>query len=220
MASAVERPNPLLPAEAVFEPGLAELIQQVLPSVVQIRVHGRGAGTGVVWDSDGGVITNYHVAGEARGPIEVLLEDGRALSASVVRSHPSADLALLQVPAGGLHPANVGESGGLRVGELVFAIGHPWGQRSMVTAGIISGTGQVAVRWGGEQAEYIRSDVQLAPGYSGGPLVNAAGQVIGVNAMIMGGDLSVAIPSHVVQRWLATRGSTAAAEPRGPAVSI
>lgn len=218
MASAVES---LFGSTTEADPWIAELVQHLLPTVVQIRVHGRGAGTGVVWDSDGGVITNYHVAGEARGPIEVVLSDGRALPAKLVRGHPSADLALLQVPAGGLHPASVGQSTSLRVGELVFAIGHPWGQRSMVTGGIISGIGQVAVHWGGQQAEYIRSDVQLAPGYSGGPLVNASGEVVGINAMIMGGDLSVAIPSHVVQGWLATPGNNdATAEPRGPAVSI
>jgi serine protease Do len=185
------------------EPWLAELIAHTLPSVVHIGVHGRGAGTGVIWDSDGGVITNFHVVAEARGPIQALLVDGRRLPARVVRAEPAADLALLEIPAGGLRPARVGDSARLRVGELVFAIGHPWGRRSAVSAGIVSALGQVAVRWDGAAAEYIRTDVQLAPGYSGGPLLNAAGQVVGINAMIMGGDQSVAIPSHTVQRWLA-----------------
>jgi serine protease Do len=198
-----------------FEPWISELVQRSLPSVVQVRVHGRGAGTGVIWDSDGGVITNYHVAGKVGGPIEVLLADGRKLSARIVRGQPAADLALLEIPAGGLAPARVGDSARLRVGELVFAIGHPWGWRTVITAGIVSGIGEVAVQWGGLPAAYIRSDVQLAPGFSGGPLINAAGQVIGVNAMIMGGDLSVAIPSQTVQRWLASAANDggAAAEP-------
>ncbi len=91
----------------------------------------------------------------------------------------------------------------MRVGQLVFAIGHPWGQPHVVTAGIVSGIGEMPLRSGGRTVEYIRSDELLAPGNSGGPLIDAAGQVVGINSMILGGDLSVAIPSHVVQRWLA-----------------
>jgi len=108
------------------------------------------------------------------------------------------------VPAGGLQPAELGDSAALRIGELVLAVGHPWGMPAVVTAGIVSGIGQIAPRWGGRPAEYIRSDVRLAPGNSGGPLVNAAGQVIGINSMIFGGDLSVAIPAHVARAWLAS----------------
>ncbi|HVA24976.1 MAG TPA: trypsin-like peptidase domain-containing protein [Chloroflexota bacterium] len=182
---------------------IAYLIQQVRPSVVQIQVHGRGVGAGVIWDSDGGIVTNRHVVGEAEGPLQVLLGDGRTMAAQVVRRHPAADLALLQIPAGGLQPASAGDSEALRVGQLVFAIGHPWGQPDVVTAGIVSGAGDTPARWGGRPVDYIRSDVRLAPGNSGGPLIDAAGQVVGINSMIWGGDLSAAIPSHVVQRWLA-----------------
>ena len=206
MASAVSEPRVYVLPEALIgasEP-IVEVIERVRPSVVQVRVHGRGAGAGVVWDSDGGVITNHHVVADAR-TVEILLADGRLVRGEVSRVHPAADLALLQVPAGGLQPAQVGDSAALRVGELVFAIGHPWGQRGVVTAGIVSGTGEVQSRWGGRSVELIRSDVGLAPGNSGGPLIDAAGRVVGINSMIWGGDLSVAIPSDVVQRWLAQR---------------
>jgi serine protease Do len=97
----------------------------------------------------------------------------------------------------------VADSTKLRVGELVFAIGHPWGQRGVVTAGIVSALSKVKIRNSNRQLEYIKSDVRLAPGNSGGPLLNAQGHVIGINAMIMGGDLSVAIPSSVVSAWIA-----------------
>jgi serine protease Do len=90
----------------------------------------------------------------------------------------------------------------LRVGELVFAVGHPWGQRWSLTAGIVSTVGTVRLARN-LTTQYIKSDVQLAPGNSGGPLLNAAGEVVGVNAMIFGGDLSVSIPSNVVKQWLA-----------------
>ena len=182
---------------------ISALIARVGPSVVQVRVHGRGAGAGVVWDSDGDVLTNHHVVGQEAGPVEVVLQDGRVLRAEIARRHPTADLALLQVPAGGLQPAEAGDSDTLRVGELVFAIGHPWGHRDVVTAGIVTATGELQVSWGSRPIACIRSDVQLAPGNSGGPLLNAAGQVVGINSMILGGDLSVAIPSGAVRRWLA-----------------
>jgi serine protease Do len=87
------------------------------------------------------------------------------------------------------------------VGDLVFAVGNPWGQRGVVTAGIVSGLGELERQRGEERASYIRSDVRLAPGNSGGPLLSAHGEVIGINAMIFGGDLSVAIPSHVALAW-------------------
>jgi serine protease Do len=182
---------------------IADLIEKVKPSVVQIRVHGRGVGAGVVWDADGGIVTNHHVVGDLRGPVEVRSGDGRAFPAAILRRHPGADLALLQAPSGGLRPATPGDSTALRAGQLVFAIGHPWGQPDVVTAGIVSGTGELSAPWRGPSPECIRSDVRLAPGNSGGPLVDAAGCVVGINSMIFGGDLSVAIPAHVVQPWLA-----------------
>lgn len=199
MASATE----LTAALAGASDGIVEVVERLRPSIAQIRVHGRGVGAGVVWDSDGGIVTNHHVVGDEPGPIQVVLGDGRTLTGEVARRHPAADLALLQVPSGGLEPATIGESDALRVGQLVLAIGHPWGQPGVVTAGIVSGTGEVPVRWGGRPVEYIRSDVTLAPGNSGGPLVDAEGRVVGINSMIFGGDLSVAIPVRAVQEWLA-----------------
>ena len=112
------------------------------------------------------------------------------------------DLALLDVPGAALVPAPIGRSARLRIGELVFAVGHPWGQPWIVTVGVVSGLGRLETPGPGGARSYIRSDVQLAPGNSGGPLLNARGEVIGLNAMVIGGDLSVAIPSDVVGRWL------------------
>ena len=190
-------------------PAIADLIDHVRPSVVQVRSGGRGNGTGVIWRASGAILTNDHVVAHANGRIEVLFSDGRALAATVGARNADLDLALLEVPAGDLPAAAVGDSAQLRVGELVFAVGHPWGQPWVVTAGIVSGLGEVPVRGssgpgaaGGERmAQYVRSDVRLAPGNSGGPLLNARGEVIGINAMIFGGDLAVAIPSHVASEW-------------------
>ncbi len=191
-----------------ISPAIAELLARARASVVQVRSGGRGTGTGVIWRSNGAILTNDHVVAHANGQIGVLLTDGRMLEASVGARNADLDLALLEVAGGDLPAAAVGDSSRLRVGELVFAVGHPWGQPWVVTAGIVSGLGAVPVRsrHGGmgsseRTAQYVRSDVRLAPGSSGGPLLNARGEVIGINAMIFGGDLAVAIPSHVASEW-------------------
>jgi serine protease Do len=147
------------------------------------------------------IVTNDHVA--RRGRVQVELKDGRRFAGTVIARDTFNDLALVQVPARDLPAVPVGDSTRLRVGELVFAVGHPWGQRNVVTAGIISGFGEVELPGHGRKATYLHSDVRLAPGNSGGPLLNAEGAVVGINAMIFGGDLSVAIPSHVADGWVA-----------------
>ena len=186
-----------------FSSGLAEMIEQAQASVVQVRRGDRGAGTGVIWQAKGGIITNHHVIAHTGSKILVELRDGRTLEARIVDSDPTLDVALLNVPADDLTAIPFADSSKLRVGELVFAIGNPWGQRGVVTAGIVSALSKVKMRNSNRQLEYIKSDVRLAPGNSGGPLLNAQGHVIGINAMIMGGDLSVAIPSNVVSTWVA-----------------
>jgi serine protease Do len=189
------------PALGAASGALEALAERVRPSVVQVRQGGRGIGTGVIWRASGGIVTNYHVVAGGR-EVGVLLNDGRTLPAKVAAGSRELDLALLEVEAQELPAAPVGESARLRVGELVFAVGNPWGQRNVFTAGIVSALGEVPVR-DGQTATYIRSDVHLAPGNSGGPLLNAQGAVVGINAMIFGGDLAVAIPSQVAIEWVA-----------------
>jgi serine protease Do len=178
----------------------AEILERARRGIV--RVHGRGpAGAGgVVWRPDA-VVTNHHVVAGAR-ELRVISSDGRARPARVLATSRRLDLALLAVGEE-LAPAPIGRSARLRIGELVFAVGHPWGQPWVVTAGVVSGLGAVALPGRGGSEAYIRSDVRLAPGNSGGPLLDARGEVVGLNAMVVGGDLAVAIPSDVVRRWLA-----------------
>lgn len=189
------------------------MIDEVKASVVQVQRGRQGIGTGVIWHSwadRAAIVTNAHVvvgvtqhAARHNGQtsLRVVTADGRTFDAEVLASNSQLDLALLGVAAGRLPAARIGDSTRLRVGEIVFAIGNPWGQVGVVTAGIISGLGRTPVQrasGASRTVQYIRSDVLLAPGNSGGPLLNAAGAVVGINAMIFGGDLSVAIPSHVV----------------------
>jgi len=193
----------ILALNNAFSSGLAEMIDETQASVVQVRRGDRGAGTGVIWQANGGIITNHHVIAHTGSKTLVELRAGQVFEAQIVDSDPTLDLALLKVPANHLKAIPAADSTKLRVGELVFAIGHPWGQRGVVTAGIVSALSKVQIRNSNRQLEYIKSDVRLAPGNSGGPLLNAQGQVIGINAMIMGGDLSVAIPSTTVSNWIA-----------------
>lgn len=196
------------------------VVQRARRSLVVVRNGGYGAGAGVIWRAGGYLVTNAHVTG--RGRLLVSTLEGREYPARVVAQAAEVDLALLQVddPAADLTkwpPAMIADSRHLRVGEIALALGHPWGQRAVVTAGIISGFSEVRVRaerrnssWerrplfaGGGSVTVIRTDAELAPGNSGGPLLNASGAVIGLNTMIVGGDLGVAIPSHVVEAFVA-----------------
>jgi serine protease Do len=181
----------------------AELIARLRPSIVRIHGRGPGAASGVVWRPDT-IVTNYHVIAAAGPTVRVAGVDGRAYAARVRQASRRLDLAWLEVLEAELPPAPIGYSARLRVGELVFAIGHPWGQPWVVTAGVVSGLGGVRLPGRARPVECIRSDVALAPGNSGGPLLDARGEVIGLNAMVVGGDLAVAIPSDTVRRWLGT----------------
>jgi serine protease Do len=185
-----------------FSHALVQIVNRLQPSIVQVRNGGRGAGTGIIWSTDGYIITNHHVVPGDKAAIHVHLSDGRVLEARAVDRHPKQDLAMLQISAGDLQAASAGDSSKLRVGEWVFAIGNPWGQRGVVTAGIVSGFGSARHNDDEQPTHYIKSDVHLAPGNSGGPLLDAEGRVVGINAMIFGGDLAVAIPSNVVSSWL------------------
>lgn len=181
---------------------LAAVVAQVRDSVVMVRSGRQGSGSGVIWRADGIVMTNHHVVAR-RDRATVVLNDNCELTARVIARDPVLDLAALKVDAIGLPVAVVGASQSLRIGELVLAIGNPWGQRNVVTAGIVSGVGAIETAWRRGKAEYIRSDVGLAPGNSGGALIDARGTVVGINAMIFGGDLGVAIPSHIANQFLA-----------------
>jgi serine protease Do len=183
---------------AILEEAMAEIILRVQRSLVVVHNGRRGAGAGVIWRSGGYIVTNYHVI--AHGKPIISLPDGSEHPARIIAQAPERDLALLQVDAPDLPAALVADSRLLSVGQIVFAVGHPWGQRNFVTAGVISSLGTAQTR--DEALPIIRSDTLLQPGNSGGPLVNAAGGVLGINTMVIGGDQGVAIPSHIVESFI------------------
>jgi len=199
-----------------FHTAVAAMLTRVQSSLVQVRGKTRhifpgvawrppGSGSGVIWSADGHIVTNAHVIAFAIPPIQVILDDGRTLDVRVVECNPLLDLALLKIEmedTSDLPVVESGDSTALRVGELVFAVGNPWGIKGIVTTGIVSGFGTMKAGFGREPRPYILSDVLLGPGNSGGPMVNARGEVVGINAMIQGGDMGVAIPAQVVQNWV------------------
>lgn len=181
---------------------LEELAERVRAGVVEIS-DGRGTGAGTIWTADGLIVTNHHVVpGETA---RVTLVDDRMLDARAIASLPERDLALLKVDAAALPALPVGDSASLRPGEIVLAVGHPHGVPGVVTFGIFSRFGPYEGRSGKHFREGLLADIELRPGNSGGPLVNVRGEVVGINAMVLGPGTALAVPSATVARLLASR---------------
>jgi S1-C subfamily serine protease len=186
-----------------YSRAVVSVVDAVGPSVVSIGVDARGkrpepraAGSGVVISSDGWVLTNSHVVHEATA-LEVSFTDGRRFSASLVGEDPGTDLAVVQVDAPALPAARLGQSAKLRVGQLVIAIGNPFGFQSTVSAGAVSAVGRSLRSTTGRLIDdIIQTDVALNPGNSGGPLVDSRGRVVGINTAVfaMAQGISFAVP--------------------------
>ncbi|MGC4942513.1 S1C family serine protease [Kribbella sp. DT2] len=168
-------------------PTIASAAESVLPGVVSVRA-GRATGSGFAIDQQGHVVTNAHVVEGARD-VSLVLANGRTVEADIIGVDADNDLAVLQVAtdasSSGLRALPLGRSAELKVGDPVLAVGSPLGLEGTVTAGIVSAVNRQA-RFGdsGARQTAIQTDAAINPGNSGGPLVNAAGQVVGVNTAI------------------------------------
>jgi serine protease Do len=186
-------------AADVPSPGLDAALEDVADRLrrvtVQVRAGSRSAGAGVVWLRRGLVVTNAHVATGTAA--EVVLPDGRALEGRLLARDPRRDLAAFALPAGDHAAAIRADARGLRPGELVVAVGHPLGVAYAAALGIV----HRAPNGGRGPGAWLQADIRLAPGNSGGPLADAAGRIVGINAMIVGG-LGFAVPTHVVERFV------------------
>ncbi len=179
---------------------LATIIEKARRSLVQISNGKRGgAGAGTIWHADGLIITNAHVV--HRDSLHVVLPDDRKIPAKVLAYNQEQDLAALSVEAHDLPTTALGDSKSLKPGELVLALGHPWGVAGAVSAGPVINVGlppeipQLA-------REFIQAGLELRPGHSGGPMIDAQGRLVGINTMITGPEVGLAVPLHVVKEFL------------------
>jgi S1-C subfamily serine protease len=190
-------------------------VERVAPAVVSIDVRQRGSqgrrsraqagtGSGFVFASDGLILTNSHVV-EHADEISVTLPDGRECAADLIGQDPDTDVAVVRISAPDLSAVQFGDSRALRAGQLVIAIGNPYGFQHSVSSGVVSALGRSLRAKSGRLIEHvIQTDAALNPGNSGGPLVDSGGRVVGVNtAIIAGGQgLSFAVPIGTVEAVL------------------
>jgi S1-C subfamily serine protease len=179
---------------------LGQTANTAASSLVQISNGWRGHGAGIVVHPEGLILTNGHVM--RRDSVKVTLSDGRTLPARLLARYKDHDLALLRVDAADLPAIALGASKNLRAGEWVIALGHPWGVPGAATAGVVIGVGDALPERPNFGAEWLAVDLHLRPGHSGGPIVDSAGRLVGVNTVMAGPDVGLAIPVDVVKRFM------------------
>jgi S1-C subfamily serine protease len=202
-----------------YSQAVVSVVEKLSPSVVSIKVTHQvrastprgvvpfdmtGSGSGVIITPDGYILTNSHVVHNSKG-LEVSLSDGKTYAADVVGEDSDTDLAVLRILAFNIKAAELGDSDKLKVGQLVIAIGNPYGFQASVTAGVVSATGRSMRSQSGRLIEnVIQTDAALNPGNSGGPLVDSHGNVVGINTAVIQSAQGIcfAIPINTA-RWVA-----------------
>ena len=188
-----------------FNNDMAAIVENGRRSLVQL-VNGRQSqGAGTIWHTDGLILTNAHVvAGRRRSPHQapkVILADGRSFTSRLLAYDEKLDLAALSVAEQVLPTIELGRSTSLRPGDWVIAIGHPWGVVGATSAGAVIDVG-VPLELPRYPGELIQVGLQLRPGHSGGPLLDKDGRLVGINTMIAGPQVGLAVPIQVIKRFL------------------
>ena len=206
-------PEPEVAALDAYSQVVVSVAEQLTPRVAALQVSRRrrdgsiaaGAGSAVVFTSDGFLLTNAHVVGKAEGG-QAAFADGTTVPFRVVGSDPLSDLAVVRADGVTPAPARLGEASQLRVGQLVVAVGNPLGLAGTITAGVVSALGRSLPTRAGENTrivdDVIQTDAALNPGNSGGALVVASGQVVGINTAVAGVGVGLAIPINGITRQI------------------
>jgi S1-C subfamily serine protease len=205
--------EPELAALDAYSQVVVSVAEQLTPRVAALQVSRRrrdgsiaaGAGSAVVFTNDGFLLTNAHVVGKAEAG-QVAFADGTTVPFRVVGSDPLSDLAVVRADGATPAPARLGEASQLRVGQLVVAVGNPLGLAGTITAGVVSALGRSLPTRAGENVrivdDVIQTDAALNPGNSGGALVVASGQVVGINTAVAGVGVGLAIPINGITRQI------------------
>jgi S1-C subfamily serine protease len=204
-------PEPELAALDAYSQVVVTVAEQLTPRVAALQVTRRtrdgriaaGAGSAVVFTNDGFLLTNAHVVGKAEAG-QAAFADGTTVPFRVVGSDPLSDLAVVRADGVTPAPARLGEASQLRVGQLVVAVGNPLGLAGTITAGVVSALGRSMPTRAGENVrivdDVIQTDAALNPGNSGGALVVASGEVVGINTAVAGVGVGLAIPINGITR--------------------
>jgi S1-C subfamily serine protease len=178
---------------------LADVVQTAGASIVRVEARRRMPASGVIWSADGLIVTTHHVV-ERDENIKIGLPDGKSVSATLVGRDPSTDIAVLRAQASGLTAAEWSDSDSVRVGHLVLAIGRP-GNDLQATLGVVSALDEgFRTHAGGLIDRYMQTDVVMYPGFSGGPLVDANGSVLGLNTSALMRGVSLTLPASTIRR--------------------
>lgn len=178
---------------------IVDVTDRVSRSVVRVGAGRWRGGTGTIWSKDGHIVTSNHIIGGVR-EVEVGLNDGTTNTAKVVGRDPYSDIALLKVDSNNLTPVETGNSDKLKAGQFVLAVANPFGRQPSATSGIITNPSLNTRRWwgGGGLDKVVVTDARLNPGYSGGPLVDARGRLVGINAAYAN-NRGISVPVNTVK---------------------
>lgn len=178
---------------------LTAVVANVQKALVQLSHKRRGVGSGVIWQEDGLIVTNAHVV-QGRSP-RATLWDGRHFDTTLLATDDEHDLAALSIDATNLPAIQLGDSVRLKPGQWVTAVGHPWGIRGAASFGNVIEMG-TPLEWNGSRREMVQVGIQLRPGHSGGPMVDEDGRLIGINTLITGPQVGLAVPVHIVTKFI------------------
>ena len=202
----------------------AQVCKAGMRGLVQIRTGERGIGAGAIWHPNGLVVTNAHVVQSFEPvnstPLSVVLPDKRQVPAQILGIDTATDLAALHVDAKNLPALSLGDSRRLRPGDLVTALGFPWGVHGGATTGIVIGTGADLPELSSTRRQWIVASLRLRPGHSGGPMLDSCGRLVGINTLMTGPNVGAAIPLHVAVTFLKSLLRRETKEDETPAIHV